>query len=558
MRRGPRGRAATGATRSTLRPGEGSIDFARMFRRIEGGGYRGHYMLAFGTLDDMLKGPRDARARRRGLITGLSAREAAQAVSQPPTNSPITPAHSQNTNDRKNHMSCFDVCRDVHPSVPRIRATWLRPAPIPGFNSTRAGQGRRQQGRSRDPRQARGEKVLNARNPGRDSDERDGREEPVREASPAGIGKDRRLDAEEEQADDAEQEHGRPRARHRGRPEPSREVAGQRDEQQRDDQEHGAEIRVPGRVVARRCQRRDPGDDGRRRRSAGGRWPAARPRRSRSSSSARSRRGRIVETALRGRTSTPRRDRVLRCASAAGQIGASRVSRSRRRLAQPRGRRGRRGLDWGADGGIRDDDDRPGNEDRVRRGARRADSVHAAHARLLSWRSASARTAGLTSSTCRSRRCGRRWPGPRVALITTAAPFQPEVGDQGPGAPYNAGAKFYKVYSVPTESLPDLRISHVGYDRLHTSAEDINTYLPLARLKEAAAAGRLGALGPRLTRGAHEPQPSGHDRDRQPRAPAAVPRGRRRRRRARAQLTRVPPDRESGRAAPRGATGSRP
>jgi hypothetical protein len=85
-----------------------------------------------------------------------------------------------------------------------------------------------------------------------------------------------------------------------------------------------------------------------------------------------------------------------------------------------------------------------------------------------------------------------------VALITTAAPFQPEVGDQGPGAPYNAGAKFYKVYSVPTESLPDLRISHVGYDRLHTSAEDINTYLPLARLKEAAASGRLGALGPRL------------------------------------------------------------
>ena len=31
----------------------------------------------------------------------------------------------------------------------------------------------------------------------------------------------------------------------------------------------------------------------------------------------------------------------------------------------------------------------------------------------------------------------------RVALITTAAPFQPEAGDQGPGAPFNAGAKFY-------------------------------------------------------------------------------------------------------------------
>src|SRR5882672_8854706 len=88
--------------------------------------------------------------------------------------------------------------------------------------------------------------------------------------------------------------------------------------------------------------------------------------------------------------------------------------------------------------------------------------------------------------------------GARVALITTAAPFQPEAGDQGPGATYNAGAKFYQVYSVSTESVPDLRISHVGYDRLHTSAADINTYLPLARLKDAVAAGRIGALGPRL------------------------------------------------------------
>ena len=86
----------------------------------------------------------------------------------------------------------------------------------------------------------------------------------------------------------------------------------------------------------------------------------------------------------------------------------------------------------------------------------------------------------------------------RVALITTAAPYQPEAGDQGPGAPYNAGAKFYKVYSVPAASEPDLRISHVGYDRAHTSAKDIDTYFPLARLKEAVAAGRIGALGPRV------------------------------------------------------------
>ena len=86
----------------------------------------------------------------------------------------------------------------------------------------------------------------------------------------------------------------------------------------------------------------------------------------------------------------------------------------------------------------------------------------------------------------------------RVTLITTAAPFQPGAGDQGPGAPYNAGAKFYQVYSMPSDTEPDLRISHVGYDRAHTSAKDIASYLPLACLQEAEATGRIGALGPRI------------------------------------------------------------
>ena len=86
----------------------------------------------------------------------------------------------------------------------------------------------------------------------------------------------------------------------------------------------------------------------------------------------------------------------------------------------------------------------------------------------------------------------------RVALITTAAPYQPEAGDQEPGASYNAAAKFYKVYSDSTESAPDLRISHVGYDRRHTTAKDINTYFPLARMRDAVAAGRIGSLTPRF------------------------------------------------------------
>jgi D-proline reductase (dithiol) PrdB len=86
----------------------------------------------------------------------------------------------------------------------------------------------------------------------------------------------------------------------------------------------------------------------------------------------------------------------------------------------------------------------------------------------------------------------------RIALITTAAPYQPGLGDQDPGAPYNAAAKFYQVYSISTESEPDLRISHIGYDRLHTHAKDINSYFPLARMKEAVAAGRVGTLTARV------------------------------------------------------------
>jgi hypothetical protein len=86
----------------------------------------------------------------------------------------------------------------------------------------------------------------------------------------------------------------------------------------------------------------------------------------------------------------------------------------------------------------------------------------------------------------------------RLALVTTAAPFQPGVGDQGPGAKYNAAAKFYQVYSESTDGVPDLRISHVGYDRKHTTADDPNTWFPLRQLQLAVKAGRLGALTPRF------------------------------------------------------------
>lgn len=86
----------------------------------------------------------------------------------------------------------------------------------------------------------------------------------------------------------------------------------------------------------------------------------------------------------------------------------------------------------------------------------------------------------------------------RVALITTAAPYQRGRGDQGPGAPYNSAAKFFTVYSDDSATDPDLRISHVAIDRKHTTAEDIGTYFPLRALRAAAAAGRIGSVATRF------------------------------------------------------------
>ena len=82
----------------------------------------------------------------------------------------------------------------------------------------------------------------------------------------------------------------------------------------------------------------------------------------------------------------------------------------------------------------------------------------------------------------------------RLALITTAAPFQAALGDQGPGAKYNAEAKFYEVFTAPIEPVPDLRISHIGYDRQHCKAEDPRTWLPIPALQAAQQAGFVGEV----------------------------------------------------------------
>ena len=86
----------------------------------------------------------------------------------------------------------------------------------------------------------------------------------------------------------------------------------------------------------------------------------------------------------------------------------------------------------------------------------------------------------------------------RVVIVTTAAPFDPAKGDQGPDAKYNGGAKFYSVYEGNTSKTHDLRISHIAYDRVHTSADDSGTWFPLPQLRRLASEGRIGEVAPRF------------------------------------------------------------
>ena len=95
------------------------------------------------------------------------------------------------------------------------------------------------------------------------------------------------------------------------------------------------------------------------------------------------------------------------------------------------------------------------------------------------------------------RRLSKPLSGCVVALVTTAAPYQPDQGLQGPGAPYNAAAKFYRVYSGDSAVDHDVRIAHVAIDRRHTSMEDPGTWFPLPLMREAAQRGRF-RLAPRF------------------------------------------------------------
>jgi hypothetical protein len=83
-----------------------------------------------------------------------------------------------------------------------------------------------------------------------------------------------------------------------------------------------------------------------------------------------------------------------------------------------------------------------------------------------------------------------------LGLITTAVPFKAENGPQGPGAPYNATAKFYQPFQQAIDGKIDLRIAHVGIDRQNANMKDSSCWFPLAAAKKAVEKGRIKAISP--------------------------------------------------------------
>lgn len=85
----------------------------------------------------------------------------------------------------------------------------------------------------------------------------------------------------------------------------------------------------------------------------------------------------------------------------------------------------------------------------------------------------------------------------RVALLTTAAPFRADKGDQSARAPYNSAAKFFEVYSADSSIDHDMRVSHVGVDRANIQ-DDPHIWFPLPALRRARERGLIGEIAHRF------------------------------------------------------------
>ena len=79
----------------------------------------------------------------------------------------------------------------------------------------------------------------------------------------------------------------------------------------------------------------------------------------------------------------------------------------------------------------------------------------------------------------------------RIGIVTTAS----IVDDDDEPAPFSVPRV---VFSAPTDPPPErLYTMHRSWDKVATHTDDLESYLPIDRLQEAAATGRIGSLSPR-------------------------------------------------------------
>jgi len=100
----------------------------------------------------------------------------------------------------------------------------------------------------------------------------------------------------------------------------------------------------------------------------------------------------------------------------------------------------------------------------------------------------------------------------RVAIVTTA-PRSILPRATKPRREIQWRRQIHSVYDGDTSKPHDLRISHIAYDRIHSSADDSRTWFPLPQLRLLAPrADRRSRAA--LLRRADQPQPPRHHRDR--------------------------------------------
>ncbi len=82
----------------------------------------------------------------------------------------------------------------------------------------------------------------------------------------------------------------------------------------------------------------------------------------------------------------------------------------------------------------------------------------------------------------------------RVGLVTTS-----EMAIRGVAPPVPDDDPLRNPYWLPADTpIGDLYSLKVAYDRYATTLDDVDSYLPLTRLRECLAEGRIGGLAPRF------------------------------------------------------------